>query len=56
MSPSLRITHHCILLAALVCSLILSFDATGDLFGTTLGGGSGTSCINGCGTVFEILP
>jgi hypothetical protein len=34
----------------------LSFDPAGDLFGTTLGGGSGTSCTNGCGTVFEVSP
>lgn len=32
----------------------LSFDHTGNLFGITMGGGSSTSCVNGCGTVYEI--
>ena len=37
----------------------LVFDATGNLYGTTLAGGSsGTSCesLAGCGTVFELEP
>ena len=29
-------------------------DAAGNLYGTTFGGGAGTSCIGGCGTVFEL--
>jgi uncharacterized repeat protein (TIGR03803 family) len=33
----------------------LVFDPAGNLYGTTLGGGSG-SCTGGCGTVFEITP
>jgi hypothetical protein len=36
-----------------VGSLIL--DGTGNLYGTTLGGGS-TNCFRGCGVVFEITP
>jgi uncharacterized repeat protein (TIGR03803 family) len=32
----------------------LSTDAAGNLYGTTFGGGVGTSCIEGCGTVFEL--
>jgi len=31
------------------------FDRQGNLYGTTLGGGSGTLCTNGCGTVYEIF-
>lgn len=31
-------------------------DAAGNLYGTTLGGGTGTECTNGCGTVFEVSP
>jgi len=36
----------------------LLFDATGNLYGTTAGGGTGTGCVggNGCGTVFELSP
>jgi len=33
----------------------LIMDAAGNLYGTTSYGGDGT-CINGCGTVFELLP
>jgi hypothetical protein len=36
--------------------LALIFDALGDLYGTTLGGGNGTACRGGCGTVFEVSP
>ena len=32
------------------------FDATGDLYGTTQGGGTGQACQGGCGTVFELSP
>jgi uncharacterized repeat protein (TIGR03803 family) len=28
----------------------------GGFYGTTIGGGTGSSCLNGCGTVFEITP
>jgi uncharacterized repeat protein (TIGR03803 family) len=31
-------------------------DARGQLYGTTPGGGSGTGCSGGCGTVFEVTP
>jgi len=31
------------------------FDAAGNLYGTTLGGGRGHSCL-GCGTVFKLAP
>jgi uncharacterized repeat protein (TIGR03803 family) len=36
----------------------LIFDAAGNLYGTTIGGGtSGTACLGyGCGTVFELSP
>jgi uncharacterized repeat protein (TIGR03803 family) len=38
----------------------LIFDAAGNLYGTTEGGGSNPNCTNGatggCGTVFELLP
>jgi uncharacterized repeat protein (TIGR03803 family) len=37
-----------------VASLI--FDQVGDLYGTTLYGGTGPGCDNGCGTVFELTP
>jgi len=30
------------------------FDKSGNLYGTTVGGGSGTSCGSGCGTVFKL--
>lgn len=32
------------------------FDALGNLYGTTAGGGSGTGCNEGCGTVFQLVP
>lgn len=32
------------------------FDASGNLYGTTFGGGIGGSCDIGCGVVFEITP
>jgi uncharacterized repeat protein (TIGR03803 family) len=31
-------------------------DATGNLYGTTTGGGTSTLCSNGCGTVFKLTP
>ena len=31
------------------------FDAAGNLYGTTIGGGGGL-CVNGCGTVYELSP
>lgn len=31
-------------------------DAEDNLYGTTLAGGSGAGCTNGCGTVFKITP
>ncbi len=34
----------------------LSIDAAGNVYGTTLFGGVGGKCENGCGTVFEISP
>lgn len=38
----------------------LVFDAAGNLYGTTSGGGSGTACgagiVAGCGTIFELSP
>jgi uncharacterized repeat protein (TIGR03803 family) len=35
----------------------LVLDSSGDLYGTTVGGGSGTGCGNaGCGIVFELTP
>jgi hypothetical protein len=34
----------------------LTFDAQGNLYGTTGGGGTGTGCLEGCGTVFELTP
>lgn len=33
----------------------LTFDAQGNLYGTTVIGGNG-SCLNGCGTVFKLTP
>jgi uncharacterized repeat protein (TIGR03803 family) len=33
----------------------LIFDAAGNLYGTTAAGGN-TTCIGGCGTVFELIP
>ncbi len=32
------------------------FDRTGNLYGTTLQGGSGPACSGGCGVAFEITP
>jgi len=34
----------------------LLFDAAGNIYGTTLYGGTGTGCTSGCGTVFELSP
>jgi uncharacterized repeat protein (TIGR03803 family) len=34
----------------------LIFDAAGNLYGTTAVGGTGSNCIFGCGTVFELTP
>ena len=35
----------------------LVFDATGNIYGTTLYGGTGTACsTEGCGTLFELSP
>ena len=34
----------------------LAQDLAGNLYGTTVSGGTGTSCTNGCGTVFELSP
>jgi uncharacterized repeat protein (TIGR03803 family) len=36
----------------------LVFDTSGNLYGTTSGGGSGTNCTHesGCGTIFELSP
>src|ERR1019366_8128635 len=35
----------------------LVIDSSGDLYGTTVNGGSGTGCgTAGCGTVFELMP
>jgi uncharacterized repeat protein (TIGR03803 family) len=34
----------------------LAFDAEGNIYGTTLYGGSGTACSRHCGTVFEVTP
>jgi uncharacterized repeat protein (TIGR03803 family) len=31
-------------------------DKAGNLFGTTLLGGTSTACVSGCGTVYELLP
>lgn len=31
-------------------------NSQGHLFGTTLGGGAGTGCSGGCGTVYEVTP
>jgi hypothetical protein len=32
----------------------LAQDAAGNFYGTTVSGGTGTLCLNGCGTVFEL--
>lgn len=34
----------------------LASDAAGNFYGTTVSGGTGTSCMNGCGTVFKLSP
>ena len=34
----------------------LVFDGNGKLYGTTSQGGSGVTCVSGCGVVFEITP
>jgi len=34
----------------------LVFDGSGNIYGTTSSGGTGTSCNQGCGTVFELSP
>ena len=34
----------------------LAQDPAGNLYGTTVSGGTGTLCTNGCGTVFELSP
>lgn len=34
----------------------LIFDAAGNLYGTTAGGGNTAACSGGCGTVFELSP
>jgi uncharacterized repeat protein (TIGR03803 family) len=34
----------------------LLFDAAGNLYGTTAGGGSNSDCPSGCGTVYELTP
>ena len=34
----------------------LAADSVGNLYGTTVSGGTGTLCTNGCGTVFELSP
>jgi len=34
----------------------LTWDASGNLYGTTFDGGDRTSCTEGCGTVFEVSP
>jgi hypothetical protein len=34
----------------------LIFDSHGNIFGTTVAGGTGSACVGGCGTVFELTP
>jgi hypothetical protein len=34
----------------------LAFDSEGDLYSTTIWGGTGQTCQGGCGTVFEVRP
>lgn len=34
----------------------LLFDTAGDIYGTTLFGGTGTDCTIGCGTIFKLSP
>jgi|HubBroStandDraft_1064217.scaffolds.fasta_scaffold42217_2 uncharacterized repeat protein (TIGR03803 family) len=34
----------------------LIVDAKGDLYGTSYAGGTGTACLDGCGTVFQLTP
>ena len=37
-------------------AVTLAQDAAGNFYGTTVSGGTGTLCTNGCGTVFELSP
>jgi hypothetical protein len=34
----------------------LIVDAKADLYGTSYAGGTGTACLDGCGTVFQLTP
>jgi hypothetical protein len=34
----------------------VTFDSAGNLYSTTVAGGTGKGCNNGCGTVFEVSP
>jgi uncharacterized repeat protein (TIGR03803 family) len=34
----------------------LAFDSSGNLYGTTITGGTGSACTGGCGVVFEVTP
>ncbi len=34
----------------------VTFDGSGNLYGTTASGGSSSACTDGCGTVFELSP
>ena len=34
----------------------LAIDAAGNLYGTTVAGGTGDNCTGGCGTVFQLTP
>jgi hypothetical protein len=42
--------------AGLFPSSTLFLDAQGDVYGTTVAGGTSTICNNGCGVVFELKP
>jgi uncharacterized repeat protein (TIGR03803 family) len=37
-------------------AVTLAADSAGNLYGTTVSGGTGTLCDNGCGTIFELSP
>ena len=37
-------------------AVTLAKDAAGNFYGTTVSGGTGTLCTNGCGTVFKLSP